>query len=130
MHLGGSKLRAELQIELKVETGCLALMQRFTKYLDAEELNVKKLQKPKEAIAEKKTLPVKIKGEKETVQKPCFCEVIVSTLKGLTTLSFKKEGKISGQIAELRQKDRLSLISLAHQINARLNRGYQEEEVM
>ena len=51
-------------------------------------------------------------------------------MKGSTTIpSFKKEFKISGQIGNSRQKDRLSFTSLAHQINAGLNRGYQEKEV-
>ena len=46
-----------------------------------------------------------------------------------TTTTFKKEFKISGQIGDSSQKDRLSFTSLAHQINAGLNRGYKEEEV-
>ena len=124
------ELCAELQIELKEETGRLALIQRVTKYLDAEELNVEKLQKLKEAIADKKKPPAKIKSEKETEPKPGFHEVSVSTSKGSTTIpSFQKELKISGQIGDSRQKDRLSFTSLAHQITAGLDRGHQEKEV-
>ena len=124
------ELCAELQIELKEETGRLALIQRITKYLDVEELNVEKLQKLKEAIADKKKPPTKIKSEKETGQEPGFHEASVSTPKGSTTIpSFKKEFKISGQIGDSRQKDRLSFTSLAHQINAGLDRGHQEKEV-
>ena len=44
--------------------------------------------------------------------------------------TFKKKFKISGQIGDSRQKDQLSFSSLAHQINAGLNRGYKEEEVI
>ena len=124
------ELCAELQIELKEETGRLALIQRITKYLDVEELNVEKLQKLKEAIADKKKPPAKIKSEKETEQKPGFHEASVSTSKGSTTIpSFKKEFKISGQTGDSPQKDRLSFTSLAHRINAGLDRGHQEKEV-
>ena len=124
------ELCAELQIDLKEETGRLALIKRITKYLDAEELNVEKLQKLKEAIADKKKPPAEIKSEKETEQKPGLHEASVSTLKGSATIpSFKKEFKVSGQIGDSRQKDRLSFTSPAHQINAGLNRGYPEKEV-
>lgn len=55
----------------------------------------------------------------------------VSVLEGVSiTITFKKEFKISGQMGDLRQEDRLSFTSLAHQINARLNRGYKEKEVI
>ena len=55
----------------------------------------------------------------------------VSVLEGVsTTTTFKKEFNISGQIGDSRRKDRLSFTSLAHQINAGLNRGYQEEKVI
>ena len=37
---------------------------------------------------------------------------------------------MSGQIGDSRQKDQLSFTSLAHQINAGLNRGYKEEDVI
>ena len=43
---------------------------------------------------------------------------------------FRKEFKISGQIGDSRQKDRLSFTSLAHQIKAGLKRGYKEEEIV
>ena len=44
--------------------------------------------------------------------------------------TFKKKFKMSGQIGDSRQKDQLSSTSLAHQINAGLNRGYKEEDVI
>ena len=46
--------------------------------------------------------------------------------------TFRKEFKILGQIGDSHQKDQLSSTSLAHQINAGLNRGYmyKEEEVI
>ena len=91
----------------------------------------RKLQKLRETIVDKKKPPAKIKSEKETERKPGFHEASVSTLKGSTTIpSFKKEFKISSQTGNSRQKDRLSFTSLAHQINAGLNRGYQEKEVI
>ena len=58
-----------------------------------------------------------------------LCTGLQIELKEETIPSFKKEFKISGQIGDSRQKDRLSFTSLAHQINAGLNRGYQEKEV-
>jgi len=42
----------------------------------------------------------------------------------------RKEFKILGQIGDSCQKDRLSFTSLAHQINAGLRRGYNEEEIV
>ena len=43
---------------------------------------------------------------------------------------FRKELRISGQIGELNQKDRLSFSSLNHQIEAALVKGYSEVEVI
>ena len=43
---------------------------------------------------------------------------------------FRKELRISGQIGELNQKDRLSFTSLNHQMEAALVRGYNEAEVI
>ena len=43
---------------------------------------------------------------------------------------FRKELRISGQIGEPNQKDRLSFTSLNHQIEAALLRGYNETEVI
>ena len=52
----------------------------------------------------------------------------MNVLEGVsTTATLKKEFKISGQIGDLSQKDRLSFTSLAHQINAGLNRSYKED---
>ena len=54
----------------------------------------------------------------------------VNVLEGVsTTTKFRKGFKISGQIGDSSQKDRLSFTSFDHQINAGLNRGYKEEKV-
>ena len=83
------ELCAELQIELKEKTGRLDLIQRITKYLDAEELNVEKLQKLKEAIADKKKPPAKIKSEKETEQKPGFQEACTRSYHSRKSLKYQ-----------------------------------------
>ena len=138
------KLCAGLQVEVKeTDKGRLTLIQLLMKYLDAEEIGIEALTKLKAAIKEEEKKPVVTETEKESdVVKPVKLEheekkpaversAKISTLKESPAIPlFRKEFKISGQIGDLRQKDRLSFTSLAHQIDAGLSRGYKEEEIV
>lgn len=132
------ELCVELNIAVKeTDTGRLALIQLVTKYLDAEELGVEALQKLSVAIAEKeekKSVANGAKSEQDTgvkTEQKSAVESSANTSKGTAAIPpFRKEFKISGQIGDSRQKDRLSFTSLAHQIDAGLKRGYKEEEIM
>ena len=122
------ELCTELHIELKEkETGRLALIQTVTKYLDAEELDIEKLKELKVVVEQKGAKRSATKVESEPDDKGAAA--MKKSDRGATT-TFKKEFKISGVIGDSSQKDRLSFTSLAHQINAGLNRGYKEEDVI
>ena len=130
------ELCTELHIELKEkDTGRLALIQTVTKYLDAWELDIKKL---KELRVEQKGADgsaTKVKSEPDdkgaAAMQKSDAVTSVNILEGVsTTTILKREFKISRQIGDSSQKDRHSLTSLAHQIIAGLNRGYKEEEVI
>ena len=130
------ELCTELHIELKEkDTGRLALIQTVTKYLDAWELDIKKLtelrveQKGADGSATKVKSEPDDKGAAEMQKSDAVTSVNI--LEGVsTTTILKREFKISRQIGDSSQKDRHSLTSLAHQIIAGLNRGYKEEEVI
>ncbi|KAL9956079.1 hypothetical protein ACROYT_G037501 [Oculina patagonica] len=141
--LGEVSLReicAGLHIEVKeTDTGRLALIQILTKYLDAEELGTEALTNLREAIKEKKPATKDVKSEQESGvkteqedQKSAIKSSTNTVMPKETTVTppFRKEFKISGQIGDSRQKDRLNFTSLAHQINAGLKRGYKEEEIV
>lgn len=131
---------AGLQIEVKEsDTGRLALIQILTKYLDAEELGTEALTNLRETIKEKKPATKDAKSEQEggvKIEHVDQKSAVKSSTNAVTPKEttaippFRKEFKISGQIGDSRQKDRLSFTSLAHQINTGLKRGYKEEEIV
>ena len=132
------ELCTELHIELKEkDTGRLALIQTVTKYLDAWELDIKKLKELRVVIDQKGAdgSATKVKSEPDdkgaAAMQKSDAVTSVNILEGVsTTTILKREFKISRQIGDSSQKDRHSLTSLAHQIIAGLNRGYKEEEVI
>ena len=110
------ELCTEVHIELKEkDTGCLALIQTVTKYLDAEELDIKKLKELRVVVEQRgqKGSATKVKSEPDdkgtAAKQKSDAGASVNVLEGVsTTTTFKKEIKISGQTGDLRQKDRLS----------------------
>lgn len=54
----------------------------------------------------------------------------ISACTPIIPAAFRKELRISGQVGDAHQKDRLSYSSLNHQIEAALGRGYGEAEVV
>ena len=122
---------------IEKDTGRLTLIQTVTKYLDAEELDIKKLKELRVMVEQKgaKGSATKVKSEPDdkgaAAMQKSDAGAGVNVLEGVsTTTTFKKSSKISGHIRDSRQKDQLSFTTLAHQINAGLNYGYKEEEVI
>ena len=143
--LGEASLRelcAGLQVEVKeTDKGRLTLIQLLTKYLDAEEIGIEALKNLRAAIKEKEEKkPVVAKTEEESgvvkleheEKKPAVepSAKIPTPKESPAIAPFRKEFKISGQIGDSRQKDRLSFTSLTHQIDAGLKRGYKEDEIV
>ena len=125
----------------ETDKGRLTLIQLVTKYLDAEEIGIEALKNLRAAIKEKEEKkPVVAKTEEESgvvkleheEKKPAVepSAKIPTPMESPAIAPFRKEFKISGQIGDSRQKDRLSFTSLAHQIDAGLKRGYKEEEII
>lgn len=132
------ELCTELHIKLiEKDTGHLTLIQTVTKYLDAEELDIKKLKGLRGVVEQKgaKGLATKVKSEPDdkraAMMQKSDAGASVSVLeKFLPWQHLERSSKISGHIRDSRQKDQLSFTTLAHQINAGLNHGYKEEEVI
>jgi len=143
--LGEASLRelcAGLQVEVKeTNMGRLTLIQLLTKYLDFEEIGIEALKNLRAVIKEKEEKePVVAKTEEESdvvkleheERKPAVepSAKIPTPEESPAIAPFRKEFKISGQIGDSRQKDRLSFTSLTHQIDVGLKRGYKEEEII
>ena len=108
--------------------GRLVFIQALNKYLETEELNETKLKELALYVGMKeKTTESKVKTESvenseasgsKTEQQPV-----------LSISKIKRDFKISGQIGDISQKDRLSFSSLAHQIEHGLRNDYKEDEI-
>ena len=120
-----------LKIALPPESkGRLVFIRALNKYLETEELDCEKLtglsaslsMQGKQNAPKEKTEPLEALEDKKTTvkteQKPA-----------VSISKFKHDFKISGQIADVSQKDRLSFSSLAHQIENGLKNDYTEDEI-
>ena len=96
----------------------LVVIRARNKYLETEELACK----GKQILPKEETEPLDAPDDKKatvkTKQKP-----VVSISK------FKRDFKISGQIGDVSQNDRLSFSSLVHQIENHLKNDYNEDEI-
>ena len=107
------ELCTELHIELMEEdTGRLPLTQTVTKYLDAEELDIKRLKELRVVVEQKgaKGSATKVKSEPDdkgaAAMQKSDAGAGVNVLEGVsTTTTFKKEFKISGVIGDSIQED-------------------------
>ena len=107
------ELCTELHIELMEEdTDRLPLTQTVTKYLDAEELDIKKLKELRVVVEQKgaKGSATKVKSEPDdkgaAAMQKSDAGAGVNVLEGVsTTTTFKKEFKISGVIGDSIQED-------------------------
>ena len=97
--------------------GRLAFIRALNKYLETEELYCEKLKVLSSSLSMqgKQMLP---KEETEPLEAPDDKKATVKTeQKPMVSISkFKRDFKISGQIGDVSQKDRLSFSSLVHQI--------------
>ncbi|KAK2564655.1 hypothetical protein P5673_012136 [Acropora cervicornis] len=120
-----------LKIALPPESkGRLVFIRALNKYLETEELDCEKLtglsaslsMQGKQNAPKEKTEPLEALEDKKTTvkteQKPA-----------VSISKFKRDFKISGQIGDVSQKDRLSFSSLAHQIENCLKNDYTADEI-
>ena len=110
--------------------GRLVFIRALNKYLETEELDCEKLtglsaslsMQGKQNAPKEKTEPLEALEDKKTTvkteQKPA-----------VSISKFKRDFKISGQIGDVSQKDRLSFSSLVHQIENDLKNDYIEDEI-
>ena len=122
-----SKLNITLSPESK---GRLVLIQTLNKYLETEELDYEKLKELLSSLSmegkvmapQMKTEPLKTPEKDDVTVKP-------EQKPAVSISKFKRDFKISGQIGDLSQKDRLSFSSLVHQIENGLKNDYTEDEI-
>ena len=122
-----SKLNITLPPESK---GRLVFIQALNKYLETEELDYEKLKELLSSLSmegkvmapQMKTEPLKTPEKDDVTVKP-------EQKPAVSISKFKRDFKISGQIGDLSQKDRLSFSSLVHQIENGLKNDYTEDEI-
>ena len=120
-----------LEIILPPESkGRLVFIRALNKYFETEELDYEKLKglssslsmQGKETAPKEKTEPLEApdnnKATFKAEQKPA-----------ISISKFKRDFKISGQIGDVSQKDRLSFSSLVHQIENGLKNDSTEDEI-
>ena len=119
-----------LKITLPPESkGRLVFIRALNKHLETEELDHEKLKgllsslsiQGKEIATKEKTEPPEAPDNKMATVKTEQPAVSIS--------KFKRDFKISGQIGDASQKDRLSFSSLVHQIENGLKNDYTEDEI-
>ena len=120
-----------LKIILPPESkGRLVFIRALNKYFETEELDYEKSKglssslsmQGKETAPKEKTEPLEAPdNNKATVKAKQKPAVSIS--------KFKRDFKISGQIGDVSQKDRLSFSSLVHQIENGLKNDYTEDEI-
>ena len=108
----------------------MVFIRALNKYFETEELDYEKLKglsssismRGKEIAPKEKTEPLEApdndKATLKAEQKPA-----------VSISKFKRDFKISGQISDVSQKDRLSFSSLVHQIENGLKNDYTEGEI-
>ena len=120
-----------LKIALPPESkGRLVFIRALNKYLETEELDCEKLtglsaslsMQGKQNAPKEKTEPQEALEDKKTTVK-------TEQTPAVSISKFKRDFKISGQIGDVSQKDRLSFSSLAHQIENGLKNDYTEDEI-
>ena len=126
--LSEEKLK-ELNIILPSENkGRLAVIRALNKYLETEKQDYEKLKGLSSVLSVKeKFVAPEVKTELSKSSENG--EVTKTEKKAAVSISkFKRDFKISGQIGDVSQKDRLSFSSLVHQIENGLKNDYTEDE--
>lgn len=131
---GGMSELLSLQDEIsKLITDIGNGAEKYEKHIERE-----KLQKELGLQRELKELKTRVKQKELEVEQLTTIPVFqgashqpqINTQPNSATSFWRKDVKISGQIGEPGQKDKLSFSSLAHQIEIGLNRGYPEMEIV
>ena len=122
-----SKLNITLPPESK---GRFVFIQALNKYLETEELDYEKLKELSSSLSmEGKVMAPKMKTEPLKTPEKDDVTVKAEQKPAVSISKFKRDFKISGQIGDLSQKDRLSFSSLVHQIENGLKNDYTEDEI-
>ena len=122
-----SKLNITLPPESK---GRLVFIQALNKYLEREEVDYEKLKELSSSLSmEGKVMAPKMKTELLKTPETDDVTVKAEQKPTVSISKFKRDFKISGQIGDLSQKDRLSFSSLVHQIENGLKNDYTEDEI-
>ena len=122
-----SKLNITLPPESK---GRLVFIQALNKYLETEELDYEKLKELLSSLSmEEKVMAPEMKTEQLKTPEKDDVTVKAEQKPAVSISKFKSDLKISGQIGDLSQKDRLSFSSLVQQIENDLKNDYTEDEI-
>ena len=125
------ELCTELEIVIPPEQkGRWPMIQLFNKFLDAEELDLQALGKIEAQITTVKQKATGMGAKKQPESPQIKTEGETEKKLGFAVPAWRRDFKISGQIGDVSQKDRLSFSSLIHQVENGLNRGYKEKEVI
>jgi len=110
--------------------GMLVFIRALNKYFETEELDYEKLKGLSSSLGMqgKETAP---KEKKEPLEAPDNNKATVKAEQkpAVYIAKFTRDFKISGQICDVSQKDRLSFSSLVHQIENGLKNDYTEDEI-
>ena len=122
---------SELKITLPPESkGRLVFIRALNKYLETEELDYEKLKGLSSSLSvqERQIAPEQKMGPPKATENKT-ATVKVEQNPAVSISKFKRDFKISGQIGDVSQKDRLSFSSLVHQIENGLKNDYTEDEI-
>ena len=108
--------------------GRLVFIQALNKYLETEGLDHEKLQGLASYLGVKEKTP-ELQVKTESSEPPQESKVKAEQKPQLPISKIKRDFKISGQIGDLSQKDRLSFSSLVHQIENGFKNDYKEDEI-
>lgn len=119
-----------LKITLPPESkGRLVFIRALNRYLETEELDHEKLKGLLSSLSIQGK-EIATKGKTEPPEAPDNKMATVKTEQSAVSISkFKRDFKISGQIGDASQKDRLSFSSLVHQIENGLKNDYTGDEI-
>ena len=102
----------------------------LNKYLETEELDYEKLQKLSSSLGmDEKVTTSKVKTESLKASDKDEMTVKTEQKPTVSISKFKRDLKISGQIGDVSQKNRLSFSWLVHQIENGLKNEYTEDEI-
>lgn len=109
--------------------GRLVFIRALNKYLETEELDNEKLKVLSSSLSMQGKFVPEQKTEPPKASENSKATVKIEQNPAVSISKFKRDFKISGQIGDASQKDRLSFSSLVHQIENGLKNDYTEDEI-